>query len=488
MWSKIKRMRLLIYKLALIFLISFVFIESPNAFSQNQAPTSMEVSGQELFIQNRCVRCHSIGRGRFVGPDLYRIGERYSKNEVIKWIENPQQIYQETGKMPFNEGYPPMPPMNIPQSQAEAIADYILSFELSENPAKSGTISGQVVNETADIPASEIELTITSYMGDRPTDEKTIKSDEQGNFSFGELKWDRSYKMTVNYEGSEYSTDKMVFDPNEDVKTLVLPIYEPTFDEADISVLEVHMIVQLSEEVLSVANISLFQNSGDKVYVGGKDLEDGRKESLRLSIPKGARDLNFIHGVNPENLVQTQYGVAETTSILPGEKRVVYTYSIPLESNNAELEQMIDYPTKSFLLLVSDTDETTTVSGLGRSEQVEVQGQKFLKWSGADLAPGKSIELRIHGSFLKEDYLKYGALAILLVLIIAGVVYSSLSKKTTGAEATPGEDNLSDRRSALIKEIAKLDDDFEEGNIDETTYKNTREIKKNELKKIIRRL
>ena len=486
MWSSIKEM-IKKYKLFIILIISFIAV-TPSAFAQFETSPSTALSGQELFIQNRCVRCHTIGKGRFVGPDLAGVDKRYSKEEIITWIENPQLIYQETGKMPYNDGYPPMPPMNVPPTQAKAIADYIISFKAPVDPAKYGTITGQVINKTNDLPASDVELILTSFMGDRPTDENSVKSDDQGNFSFGNLGWDRSYGIRVNFKGTEYATDKMVFNPGEDIISLDLPIYEPTFDENDIDIVETHMIVQPADGVLSIANISLYTNSGNKVYVGGKDTEDGKKESLRISLPKGARDLNFIHGIKPEDLVQTDYGYANTTSILPGEKRVVYTYSIPLESGTTALDQIIDYPTTKFLLLVAETEKTATVTGLSGSEQVDVQGQKFLKWTGSDLTPGQKIELRLKSAFVIEDYLKWGVLAFLLVLIAIGAIYSSFKKDDSDPNQTDSAEDLLDRKNALIREIAGLDDEFEAGKIDEKAYRDARESKKEELKKLIRRL
>ncbi len=84
-----------------------------------------------------------------------------------------------------------------------------------------------------------------------------------------------------------------------------MPIFEPTVEDNDISVVESHMILQAADGVLSVADLTLFDNSGNKIYVGGKELDDGRKESLRFNTPKGAQSLNFIHGINPDDIVQT---------------------------------------------------------------------------------------------------------------------------------------------------------------------------------------
>jgi len=469
-----------------------VLLTTPDVKAQEQAPATVTLSGEELFIQNRCVRCHTIGRGRFVGPDLAGVKDRYSKETIVKWIENPQQIYQSSGKMPFNEGYPPMPPLNIPPVQAKAIAQYLTSFNVSQDGAASGGISGQVLNKTSDGPASGVELTLTSYMGDRATGDKTIETDEQGNFLFDGLNWDRSYAITVNFKGSQYSTDKMVFYPNEETKILNLPIYEPTFDEGNIKIIEAQMIVQIVEDTLSVADLTLYNNTGDKVFVGGKELEDGRKESLRVSTPKGVQNINFIHGLTHEDVVNTEYGFAGTESVLPGQKRVVYTYGLPLLSGTNDFEKTIDYPTDSFLLLVSESNEDVKVKGLKGGESVEIHDESFLKWTGEDLKPGHLIRLELKSPLTQSDYLKWGALGFIFLIIIAGVIYSTVLKKSAEQKSRANQDegvgDFEAKRLALIKEIAQLDDDFEAGNIEVQKYKNIRGHKIEELKKIKRRL
>ncbi len=482
------------FSIFVIVLIAFLCCQlsfQPEVKAQEQGPPTVSLSGEELFIQNRCVRCHTIGRGKFVGPDLANVKNKYTDEEIMKWIENPQQIYQASGKRPFNKGYPPMPPMNVPPAQAVAIKDYILSVDVPESGIKTGNISGQVLNKTSDGPAPGVELILTSYMGDKPTDEKTIKSDDQGNFLFDNLNWDRSYGITVNFKGAEYSTDKMVFFPNEETKILNLPIFEPTVEDNDISVVESHMILQAADGVLSVADLTLFDNSGNKIYVGGKELDDGRKESLRFNTPKGAQSLNFIHGINPDDIVQTAYGFADTTSIMPGQKRVVYTYDLPLSSGTTKFEKTIDYPTASFLLLISDLERTAEVKGLTGGESIQIQGESFLKWTGADLQPGQQVKVELKSPIAKIDYIKWGAIALLLLIVIVGIIYSLVSKNKSLTNNEFKEDmaeDLKEKRIELLKEIASLDDSFEAGQIDEQKYRNIREIKKEELKKVTRRL
>lgn len=474
----------------LILIIACVYMQINIAQAQPQQQTTANLSGEELFIQNRCVRCHTIGRGRFVGPDLSGVSERYSEEEILQWIENPQQIYQASGKMPYNEGYPPMPPMNVAPAQAKKLKDYIISFEVQEGGSDTGSISGKVLNKTSESPESGVELILTSYMGDRPTDESTLRSDADGNFLFDDLSWDRSYGISVNFKGAQYATDKMVFLPNEDRINLELPIFEPTVEEDNIDVVESHMIVQAAEGIVSVADLTLFENTGERIYVGGKELDDGRKESLKFSTPKSAENVKFIHGAKPEDVVKTSYGFADTTSIMPGQKRVVYTYDLPLKSGTVNFQKTIEYTTQNFLLLISDLERTAEVVGLTGGESVQIQGESFLKWTGTDLKPGHIIKAELKGASAKINYLKWGILGFLGLIILVGIIYSTISRKKlalNGISESDHKDSSDSRRVELLKEIALLDDNFEAGQIKEEEYRNIREIKKEELKKLTRR-
>lgn len=47
--------------------------------------------GKELFT-SKCTSCHTIGKGKLIGPDLYGISERREEAWLIKWIRNNQEL------------------------------------------------------------------------------------------------------------------------------------------------------------------------------------------------------------------------------------------------------------------------------------------------------------------------------------------------------------------------------------------------------------
>lgn len=478
--------------LILLILLIASFAQVPASRAQVETP---QATGEELFIQYRCVRCHTIGRGVFVGPDLDGVADKYTRAEVLRWIENPQLIYSSSGKMPVNAGFPPMPPLQVPTDAAQVIADYILSVKPHSGESSGGTIAGVVVNGGDGAPRSGVEVTITPFMGDKAGAKETITSNAQGAFSFDELPWNRSYTVSIAYQGAEYSTDKMVFNPGEDKKTLSLPVYEPSLSDENIRIEEAHLILQVLDGNISVADLNVFNNTGDTIYIGGKELADGRKESVKYSLAEGAFNIGFIHGLDTESVVTTEGGFSDTTSILPGPKRAVFSYNVPLKPGETIIEKTILYPTSSFLLLILETENEFTVKGLSEEEPVVINNESFLKWTGSELKAGSEVVIEIKSALAGQgDSVKWAALAVLAVIVLSGAAYSFMRKSkgeggiSDEAVQESQDVDLTQMRNTLIQEIAALDDTNETGDIEQTEYREIRKKKKNELLEITRRL
>lgn len=462
-----------------------------------QPPDMSAMTGERLYLESRCVRCHTIGRGRFVGPDLAGVGKRYSRDEIIGWITNPQSIYQSMGKMPVNEGYPPMPPLNVPERAAERIADYVLNFDTSAQTAEAGIIRGVAVNKTTEEKTPGVRIVLTSFMGDNPTGEKETETGPDGTFDFEGLPWDRSYTITIEFSGTQYSTDKMVFKPGEDVIDMELPLFEPSESDQNIEVAESHMILEATDRNLSVADLSIFNNTGNTVYVGGDVLEDGRRTTLKFDLPEGASNISYVHGLSPDSVVETETGIADTESVIPGQKRIVYAYTLPAEEKATVIEKTFIYPTSSFLLLVSESDNEVSVSGLTQGEPAVFENRRFLRWSGAGLKAGDQIKIELAGKPVsgllpgEGRYGKYIVILILALVLAAGILYAALGPKKTKPEQrveASGREKLAAERESLIDEIALLDDRYEAGNIPENEYRKQRQLKKERALEVTRRL
>ncbi len=97
---------------------------------------------EEYFRQN-CYSCHTIGGGRITGPDLKNVTDRQSRDWLVDFIMNPQQV--------INSGDPyaqkilqeargvVMPvPQGITRNRAEALLDFIAEESQKEESEFQG--------------------------------------------------------------------------------------------------------------------------------------------------------------------------------------------------------------------------------------------------------------------------------------------------------------------------------------------------------------
>lgn len=93
---------------------------------------------QELFVS--CVKCHSIGKGKLVGPDLADVKKRHDSAWFIKFIRSSDSLRKagdtSAKRLFLAYGKLPMPNYNFSSEEINALVDYI-DFEglkLKANP------------------------------------------------------------------------------------------------------------------------------------------------------------------------------------------------------------------------------------------------------------------------------------------------------------------------------------------------------------------
>ncbi len=448
---------------SILVLFAGSFISETNA---------QQLTGEQMFVGNRCANCHTIGRGTFVGPDLSGVHKKYTKDEIISWMVNSQDIYKQRNKMPLNEGFPPMPPMNIPPEQAQQIYDYLKDFKIPKDRLKNGVIKGVVNNETLKESVADIEIKLISFLGDIPREEFTSKTNSGGEYEFKELKWDRSYVLSIVFKGVEYATDKLVFSPEQSVKTLDLPVFDISTDDSLIILDSSHVIIQIQGDRASVAELFVFENGANSVYIGSNDINDKKRETLKFNIPKNADAIQFHHGLSEDTVIIKEGELLSTLSVQPGMSRIVFSYEIPITGKTI-INKKVNYLTNSQLILISDNGYEADITGLKGGESIAMKNESYFKWSGDDLNKGHEINITIYKPLFGNDITKWLLLLGVIIIIASSVIYSQLYKNKKELS-----DSTSNDRDQLIKEIAELDDKFEAGDMEEGEYKRLREKKK----------
>lgn len=85
------------------------------AVAAAQTPTLTE-RGQAAFKNNGCYGCHMIGKfGTPIGPDLSRVGRKYSAEYLTRWLRNP----------PLQRPSAHMPVLELTEADIATLAEYL---------------------------------------------------------------------------------------------------------------------------------------------------------------------------------------------------------------------------------------------------------------------------------------------------------------------------------------------------------------------------
>jgi len=83
--------------------------------------------GESIFLQ-KCASCHSIGKGKLVGPDLMGVTERRDANWLREFIKNPQKMFDRKDSVAMqllNEYSIVMPAPDLKNNEIEYVIEYL---------------------------------------------------------------------------------------------------------------------------------------------------------------------------------------------------------------------------------------------------------------------------------------------------------------------------------------------------------------------------
>jgi mono/diheme cytochrome c family protein len=93
-------------------------------------------NGQQIF-QTLCTACHTIGKGRLLGPDLAGVTLRREENWLKRQIKEPDQLLAEKDPIAMQllqeANNLPMVPLGLDDAQVDAVIAYLKSTEQQAN-------------------------------------------------------------------------------------------------------------------------------------------------------------------------------------------------------------------------------------------------------------------------------------------------------------------------------------------------------------------
>lgn len=112
--------------------------------------SSTAQSGEELF-KTHCATCHTVGKGKLIGPDLSGVYNKMNDDWLHSFIRSSQKMVQSGDKDAvaiFNEFKIPMPDNPLSDQQISSILDYI-----KQSDSSGGAAGAQTAQKPAQAPS-----------------------------------------------------------------------------------------------------------------------------------------------------------------------------------------------------------------------------------------------------------------------------------------------------------------------------------------------
>lgn len=267
-----------------------------------------------------------------------------------------------------------------------------------------GSIVGMVTNLTpgGNIPDG-VPVVLYVLEDFDPIEAMTSTLTSTGEYAFSNvlLKEGLVYVATMDYENVAYGSDFTSYEGG-DALHLDIQIYEATTDPTVISVGRLHAILEFSGASMLVSELYIFDNPGNRVYVGpGGNPGSG---TLLLPLPEGAQNPGVQRSMGDSmisatsSIVTTEDGFMDTLAVRPGEsaQQLMVTYEIPYDGS-ATVSHPLPYQVQSVTLLMPDAGLEVQSDQLADSGSV-ASGMPYVRWDGGNLPAGSSLTFQISGA------------------------------------------------------------------------------------------
>ena len=346
----------------------------------------------------------------------------------------------------------------------------LLAFAVSPS---AQTLTGTVLNKTLSRPEAGLSVQIISH-GTTDTAVLTDTTDAQGHFEF-DLPETPSTEIplliSTQYLDVHYASER--------VTDLALPVeidvYEVTDDLSNVSVLSHHIIIDSATNQAS--QIYIFRNDGDRTYKTGT----GHGHGIEVPLP---RDVTQFFG-GPQGLHNHGSTLVDSRPLPPGGIQLAYSFGLPADGR---FHQHLEFDTQSVDLLVTPPETPIAETSMEDVGPVTLGQRQYRRLAARDLQKGQHIAFAVGSSAFAESGVEalqentpwiIAGLSLVTMVIVISIKVGQ--RRQPVPVSTGGELGPVVRRTALLEQIADLDDRFDEGRIEKDEHTKRRDALKAEI-------
>jgi Carboxypeptidase regulatory-like domain len=351
--------------------------------------------------------------------------------------------------------------------------------------AATGTVKGRVIKAPSDSPQAGVRVTLVGGErdGSNPLHRTTI-TDSHGRYIFDNVPASnhRIYALNARFDGGLFAGGAIQVPSNTSKRPVIesrLRVWNTTTDPSAILITRDDLFVQQQHDGAGVVESINVQNNTNAAYIGrGADVGGSDRRpvpSLGFALPSGASrgGIAIVQSdLDIPQLLPTDFGVAATSAIPPGETRIIYSYRVQGLVGQTDISRTTLYPTVEVSVFAASPLAIQS-NRLSRSGTITLDKKKYQKWTSKDpLAPGDELQAVAIARASMAPGLLIGIVAGFAVFALAGLLFYLRGRKTD--RSRPATQATAPTREDVLIAIAKLDRRHENGDVAEDEWRQAR--------------
>jgi hypothetical protein len=355
----------------------------------------------------------------------------------------------------------------------------------------SGTIEGRVLNGAADRAERDVKVILR---GARPDGTARVVrrdvTDKTGRFDFKNLPTGkRVYSIDARYDGGLFAGGAVQLPADTGRRPVVrttLRVWDTISDPNVIFIRRNNVFLSAGKQGLDVIESVTVVNTSQRAYIGRAASRGSRRPraTVGLALPSGANGSSvqvLDSSIDIPALTRTDFGVALTVALPPGQTLVTYAYRLAGSAGVYDFAKTALYPVLNTSVHAAEPISVQS-NRLVSNGEVTVGGTRYKRWSTTDtLDAGDQLQVRA----VAEAGSSVGLIIGIVVAALLGaglLVWTFLRRRRTSPVVrTAGGHPVPETREHLVALIAALDLRYRAGDVTEEDWKRRRAELKEEL-------
>ena len=355
------------------------------------------------------------------------------------------------------------------------------------------TVTGVVRNGTAGGPAPVgLWVTLRYQLESGDLVEHDTLSQGDGSFTFTDLppQGRPGFEVRTEYLNVEYA-NRVLGEPL--MGPLELTVHEITTDFGVLSLVDDTLAVTGADgqaRQFAVLEAVKLRNTSDRTF-RADTLTDGPMSMVRFSLPDGASDLEVEASLPGGHVLQVDRGFALTVPVPPGDHDILYVYRVPYDGAVKQYTPNFPMGADAYRVMIIDGLAEGSGPGMRLADDIVIGGTEYQVLEAGPLAPGMRAAVRLSElpqptllqraeNAVRSDGFRRGALPGLLGVVLVVAVGAVLVRRRNAVGRSIVITVDSEKKSRppthaeLVAMIARLDAEFEAGEVDEEEFERRR--------------